>query len=458
MILDPILNSLGRECRVKKKAIAAFWIISYLAIVHCVVADTLEESLQHTVNSNPDILSTTKNRSAVEQELKQAKGGYLPSVDLNLGIGWERSQNPTTRARGERNVDMHREEAGVQLRQMVFDGFATSSEVKRQTARVDSSAYTVFGTAERIGLDVTEAYLNVLRREKLVELAKDNLVIHESTHDQILLRSKRGVARKADDAQSEARLALARTNLISENGNLRDARTNYMRAVGLIPGSLEVPADPWKYLPQSLEEAIQIGTDTNPVLQSAKFDVEAAKSQHDAAKSPYMPRFDVELGASHDYNLDGIRGSNEDVIAMLRVRYNLFNGGRDRARRGETAYLINQAKEIRNQTRRQVEESIRLSWVAYQTTLQQLDYFEAYKRSSERTYNAYVKQFDIGQRTLLDLLDTANELFEAKRNYVDAVYDRYFSAYRVLSSMGKLNESLKIQLPQEATALSEENR
>lgn len=418
---------------------------------------TLQESVQHTNNTNPDILQSVNNRRAVGQEIGQARAGYFPTVDLNLGVGWERSSNPTTRARGEGSVDIRREETGILVRQMLFDGFATPSEVNRHSARTNARVHTVYGTAENTSLRAVETYLNVLRGQYLVDLSKANLELHERTNDQIQLRSERGVGRKADEDQSSGRLALAKTNYEAVQGNLRDAKTDFLRVIGLMPENLIQPENPETEFPASLEHATKLAIHNHPTLKSAEADVESAKAQHRTAKAPYFPRFDLEVGATRNYNLDGIRGTNEDISAMLRMRYNLFRGGRDEARRSETAHLIDTAKEIRNLTRRQVEESMRLSWNAHQTVSRQLESFRRFKEASEKTHKAYQQQFNIGRRTLLDLLDAANEMFVARSDFTNAQYDEKFARFRILASIGILNRTLKIDLPEEATDLVKVN-
>ena len=96
---------------------------------------------------------------------------------------------------------------------MVFDGFATSNEVKRHEARTNAKAFSVFGRSEITALNAVEAYLNVLRQQELLELAKENLLIHQKTHDQITLRSERGIGKRADSDQATGRLALAEKSI-----------------------------------------------------------------------------------------------------------------------------------------------------------------------------------------------------------------------------------------------------
>ena len=418
-------------------------------------ATTLEEAVDATIKTNPDVLAASNQRNAVAEEVNQASAGYLPTIDLAIGTGWESSDNPTTRTSGShQNVHMNRDEASINLRQMLFDGMETKNEVRRHTARTDSRAYDVFGAAENTALEAVDAYLNVLRQQKLVGLATTNLEAHERTHDQIRLRSERGVGRGSDMDQSKGRVALAKANLIAEQSNLRDAETTYLRVVGMSSESLTDSQTPITLIPATLDEAISRGLDNHPTLKSAQADVESANAQHDTAIAPFYPRVDFELGATANNDIDGVDGHNNDVTAMFRLRYNLLNGGKDNARRQETGYLINEASEIRNNTHRQVEQSVRLSWNALQTFTNQMEYFKLHVDSSVNSRDAYQQQFGLGQRTLLDLLDSENEVFTSRQDLVNAQYDELFAMYRILNSMGSLLQELNVALPKAAVTLT----
>ena len=418
-------------------------------------AQTLQQAIQKTIDDNPQIQAAKSERSAVANEISQAKSAYFPTIDIAAGIGWEQSSNPTTRGRTDGTVSYGREEASIQLKQMIFDGLATPSEVDRHEARTNARAYTVFGQSEITALNAVEAYINVLRRQELLSLAKDNLLVHQRTNDQIQLRSQRGIGRRADADQSNGRLALAEKNTLSEIGNLKDSETAFLRIIGQLPNDLQSVEAPVTALPKSLESAIEQAVANHPILKSANADIDSAFAQHDTAKAAYMPRIDFEASASHNVDLDGIKGKNEDASAMVRLRYNLFNGGKDLARRKETSQLINQAKDIRDNTYRQVVESMRLSWVAHQTIKSQINFFKTHQDASIKSNRAYQKQFNIGQRTLLDLLDSANEMFVSKSAYTNAKYDEIFAQYRILTSKGALNNFLNVTLPDESKTLEQ---
>ncbi len=435
------------------------WMIGLTAvIVTPVFATTLEDAIRQTLTDNPDVFINIDERKSRDEERKQAKAGYFPKADILLGYGRERSKNASTRTVGSSDyVSFTRREAELNVQQMLFDGFRTRSEVERTKARINAAAYTVYGSSEITALRATEVYLELLRREELLKLSLGNLDTHRRVHQQIQLRSQSGVGRGSDLDQVNGRLALAESNVIVEESNLLDARSNYQRVIGILPdGELQRPVDPNSALPVSIEEAEELALENNATLKSANADVESTMAQYEAAKASLYPRLDLEGGATWNDNLDGQSGSNQDQFIMLRLRYNLLNGGADVARKRQTAHLINEAKDVRDSTYRQVVESIRLSWVAYQATLGRLQFLVQHVTATEKAVEAYGEQFNIGERSLLDVLDSENELFEARRSYVDTSYDNLFAQFRILAGMSQLLLTMNIELPEEAQPLEDQ--
>jgi len=405
-------------------------------------AFTLTETIEETLKTNPQMLSAKNELMSREQEVKQAKAEYLPKLSIAAGIGEETRKAPAT---GNAEVDLDREELSLQAEQLIFDGLATPSEIKRQRARLNSLKYVVDATAEDLALRTAEVYLNVLRQTDLLDLTRKTLWEHQNIYDQMKLRSDTGVGSKADLDQIAARLALANANTVVAQNNLEDARSNFFRVTGVYP-NLENMAKPTALgtLPASADAAIEAAIEAHPTLHSASADHAAAKAQYKAAGSRYWPTFRIEAEKRWDENIGGIEGEDEDLIIALRMQYNLFNGGADKARRKQTAYLVEQSKDIRNNARRQVVESMSLSWNSHEALSAQMTYLNAHVEAAKATKEAYAKQFNIGRRTLLDLLNTETEVVGAKRSLIDAQYDQMFARYRIFNAAGDLLGALGI--------------
>ncbi|XQE68431.1 TolC family outer membrane protein [Pseudomonas sp. P3C3] len=433
----------------------------YSAIVLAVAcsqaqAMTLSEAIQSTVDNHPELHASVNDRLSADEDVKVAKGGYLPTVDLIAGYGREQTDSPSTRALGDHNKEtLNYSDAELRLRQMLFDGFNTPNEVARTEATVNSRAYYIQGTAESLALRTVEVYLEVLKRREMVALARNNLQAHERVNDQIKLRSERGVGSTADLDQSEARLALAANNLYTEEVNLADAEANFFSATGRLPDELEQPASVKGEVPENIELARQTVMDNNPYLKSAQADVYAAEKQYEVAKAPFYPRFDLELATSADNNVQGDEGHYNTWRAAVVMNYNLFNGMRDKARLQGAAHKINQSMDIRNNALRVLNENLALAWNAMENARMQTPKARDYADYTARSREAYQQQFSLGQRTLLDLLDSENELFTANRRYTEVRYTEEFSMYRVISAMGELLRKQNVVVPAEAVALTE---
>lgn len=408
-------------------------------------AGSLKSVLDHTIKTNPDVLAAEKERVAADYAVKGARGEFFPNLDLAAGIGVEDVDNETTRQTDEDSLT--RRELSLIASQELFTGLSTVYEVKRNEARVNSFANLVDTSAEDTALDVTRVYLNVLRQQDLVQIARANVAAHQKTYDMIQKRADSGVSRKADSVQAEGRLALSHANFKAEEGNLKEAKVIYERVVGMPPGKLSMPSISSKFFPKTRKEATQMALDMHPTLKSANADIDAARAQHKASFAPNYPHFSLQAGITRDEDIDGIDGHNYSDFAMLRLNYNLFNGGSDMARQRETAYFTDQATEIRNRTYRQVSENMGLAWTALETNRRLLKYVDTHRAASKKTVGAYRQQFKIGQRTLLDLLDSENEYFSARNAYTRTKYDMLLSKYRILNAEGKLLDAVGVAHP-----------
>ncbi len=417
---------------------------------------TLNEAMQQAMDSHPQIQAGINARLSTEAQMKAAQGGYLPQVDLLAGYGREGTDSPGTRASsGHGFKTLTRGESTLRLQQMLFDGFATQSEVGRQRATVNARAYALLGTAERVGLDVVTVYLDVLKRQAMVRLAEDNLNSHQRIYEQISLRSQRGVGRMADLDQAEARLAQARNNLITEQTNLADAEVNYFSVVGRVPDDLRQPGALDAQLPASLQAGIEELLANNPLLRSADADVQATREQESAAKSAFYPQVNAELQRNFDNNLDGTSGHSNEWQAMLRMRYNLYAGGSNQADLRAKAYQVNQAMDIRNDALRVLGEELGLAWNALDNARKQLPIAQQYVDYSTRVRDSYQQQFTLGERSLLDLLDSENELFAAARRLEEVRTLELFNQYRIKATTGTLLRSQGVVAPLASVPLEE---
>ncbi|MBI4292210.1 MAG: TolC family outer membrane protein [Betaproteobacteria bacterium] len=430
---------------------AAFALLA-LGLGMPVFGRSLSDAVRQAIETNPSVLSAAHNRQAADAAIGVARGGYFPRLDVVVGDGRERSTNAATIGLARAGAPLDRHEELVVLSQTLWDGLGTKSEVERRRALAESSAHRLQGTAEDVAMQAINAYLEVVRNRELLAYANDNLNAHERSYDQVRLHGGGDTGWRADLEQMETRLALAKSNAAQAQNTLLDAETAYRAAVGEAPVDLSDPGGNGKALPDTVEQAIQIAYDQHPFLKSARADIEAAHAQRRAARSAFYPRIDLELSASNHRNLDGIPFPDRERSAMLRLRWNLFRGGADNARLAETEQQVGEISEIANRTRRQVESSVRLGYSAYQAARERLPLLEQYVLWSDKTRQAYAKQFVLGQQSLLNLLNSENEYFSARSAYLNARFNGISAHYRVLFAMGGLLAAMGIAVAEGTNA------
>jgi adhesin transport system outer membrane protein len=422
-------------------AAAVFGVVSTAGVVQ---GETLRDAVQNMVATHPEVRSVVYNRLARDQEIKQARAGYFPELGINAWAGVREYEEPT-----DDNLDPW--QFTLSLRQNVFRGFQDVKEVDRQKSRVRSEAYVIQAVTEDTALNAARTYIDVLRKQQFLELARENLKLHQRIADQIKLRSESGVDRKADMNQVESRLALAHSNVVVTETNLVDAETNYLAVIGNMPENLVKPEVPAEALPVSLEEAQQKTLERHPTLKQAEADLQARYAQEDVANAPFWPIVDFEVDKSwYDELETGLNTETDELTALVRVRYNFFKGWKDRARKVETTYLVSEAREVRNNSHRQAIELVRLAWMAYKAENDRQPYLEQRVASSSETSQSYSKQWDIGKRTLLDVLDAEAERIEAKKELIDSQFNGLFAQYRILNATGELIHTLDLKWPEEA--------
>ncbi len=424
----------------KRKIVLLLSLFGLMSASAGVGAVTLQDAVRQAVASNPEVQSRWHAFLSSGHEQDVARGGYFPRVDLTAGAGKENLSPP-----GSPSTDYTRRGAALSLNQMLYDGFATRDEVSRLGYARLVRYYEVLDASESTALEAVRAYLDVLRYRELSRLAQENFAQHEQVFNQIQQRVQAGVGRRVDLEQAGGRLALAQSNMLTEASNLHDVSARYLRIVGeLPPGEMIAPELLAQGIPPSVEEALKLAYQGNPAFNAAIENVRAAQAEARGRQSGFQPRVDLRASKDVTFNADGIAGRQDNQIVELVLNYNLFKGGSDRALVRQYAERLELAKEQRDKACRDIRQTLAIAFNNIHNISRQLGFLDQHQLAIEKAREAYRKQFDIGQRTLLDLLDTENEYFQARRAYVNATYDHAIAHARTLAGMGTLLPTLQV--------------
>ncbi len=423
----------------KKYKFTAQWVLFCMTAITAQISVaqplvSLKEMVEKTITSNPEVQARYHKFLEAGYEQEVARGNFLPDASI---VSTYRNQEEMIKLNnGTATPQMNNE---LVLRQMIFDGFATSNDVKRlgHTSRV--RYYELQSAMQNTTLEFIRAYIDSLRYRDLIQFAKDNYVVHKQLFDRIQERVTAGVARKVDLEQASGRLALAEANLLTEMTNLHDVTVRMQRLYGdLPPDTLEAPTFFNAGVEASASEALKLAYLQNPDLLSTIEDIQAKEKEIKTNQARYMPRLDLQARKNLGTSSDGRNSNAAADVLELTMNFNLFNGFSDQNLIRQTAEKLNSSRDMRDKACVDTRQVVSIAYNDIQQLQVQRSYREKHTLSIENAREAYRKQFDIGQRTLLDLLDTENEYFQSKRSLANAKYDLQFAYARVYAGQGEL--------------------
>jgi adhesin transport system outer membrane protein len=240
-------------------------------------------------------------------------------------------------------------------------------------------------------------------------------------------------------------LALAESNLMTEASNLHDVTARYQRIVGELPPQNMSPAPSLAdELPSDVSEAVRMAFEGNPDFHAAIENIAVQRAEQNAARAAFMPRLDIQGRTGTNNQDDSIAGRSDEHSIQLVASMNLYRGGSDSAAFEAATTRIEQAVNQREVACTNVRQTTQIAYNDTQRLNEQLRYLNDHRQSIDRVRGAYQQQFDIGQRTLLDVLDSENEYFEASRAYANAEFDLTLAQARTLAAMGQLMQTLEV--------------
>lgn len=404
---------------------------------------SLKKTAEAVIDHHRTIKGLQENREAVGYELDRAKAGYGPRVDLTGKTGGNALNTKTYRGLNQENNFYGAYEAGVTVTQPLWDGLATRSRVRSTQATLDSLNERVVDNATTLGLDGIIAHIDVLRNRRLVSLAEDNVRRHEEILSSNRDRQSMGADTSADLSQTEARLSRARSTLASSQASLQQSEDTYRRLTGLPVPELAEAEHPVRLFDSEklvLESAMKL----NPKVLAYKADVRAAEGDKELADSAFHPMINLEGGA---YTTDR-GGDNDDYTSTLEVmgtlKWNIFNSGADAAEVKAAKARIRQARQVLGNQWDEIKLEVRKTWADLASAKAQHKYYAEAVEYNTQTRDAYLEQFLMGQRSLLDVLDSENELFNSSTQSVTMYSNVLVAEYRLHALTGAMLPDMKI--------------
>ena len=412
----------------------------------------LRDAVQAALSTNPEVRQAVANRSATEEERVQAQGLYYPRVSVEGSAGVRSLRNPTRRRIGIADHTLYPIEGDLILDQLVYDSGGREAEIRRQASRTDAAAARVEERSEFVALNVSRTYIDYLLQQRLVAIAQDNVTFHERLVADLREGVAKGSISIADQQQAEERLQAARTRVTEAREDLDTAAITFQTLTGVPIDTVSMPPDLSQCMPASLADAEAAARQNNPRVQEALADLSTAREDIRAARAKLGPRFNIEGRARAGHDIDGFEGRTTDLQALGVLRWDLYNGGIKEANVREQQHRADEVHGRLFQRTRQAEEDVRSAWSRLQNQTALVSELETQARISDDVLLSYREQFNVGRRSLLDVLDAQNTRYNVQAQTQTAQLAKLYAQYRILAAENRLIECLNVAIPVAATA------
>lgn len=409
-----------------------------LSLIASLNAQDLKNTVSEVLSTNPVILERLKNYNATKEDVTNAQSGYYPKIDLNIGVGVEKTDKRNQVA-SDLSVSYSAYQNSLKLTQNLFNGFGTTSQVTTQECKTASAAYSYVEKANDRAFATVDAYLEIMKNQELLQTAKANVKIDQEIFEKVQKLYDSGLTTLSEVNKIESSLALAKSNLVVQENVILNADFKLQNILGrsLNPDEMVKPTLDLN-LPSSGEEAALYAIKHNPSLLVSDYNIKAAQATNKEKKSAYYPKIDIEVSQSMNKNLSAVEGNDDKFRAMAYLSYNIFNGFADSSALQKSASVVHQEIQTKNNLRRQVIEGLNLSWAANVKLQEQLIHLKEYQKYSLQTLTLYTKEYDLGRRSLLDLLSAQNDYIGSKVQIINTEFSLLFAKYRILDAMGVL--------------------
>lgn len=417
------------------------------ALVMPASAENIKGALAKAYQFNSSLNSARAGVRMTDEDVPLAKSSARPTINGGADVGYGITR------RGGRSVKSRQAGFGIEVRQMLFDGFQTRNNIAAAKAQVRAANQSLSNVEQTTLLDAATAYMDVIRDRKVAALTEQNLAFMSEQVRSANSRFEVGEGTRTDVAQAEAERANALSLLGEARARIQTSSATYRQLIGDKPGKL-APASPLsKLLPKSEDSAVSVALEEHPAIKGRKHLVDAAGFAVKSAEGAILPRLDATAGVSQDYSHSSPDLSDQSdwstsasIGAQLTIP--IYSGGRTSAQVRKSKESLGQARIEVDVARDTVRQAVTSAWYSYIAATQGVSANKTLVNARRLALNGVIEERNVGQRTTLDVLNAQAAVIEAQINLASDEHDVVVASYAIVSAMGRLTaQRLGLQAP-----------
>ncbi|HEY0412359.1 MAG TPA: TolC family outer membrane protein [Allosphingosinicella sp.] len=400
-------------------------------------AETLRDALVRTYNSNPTIMGQRAQVRSLDENVAIARAQGRPQVSGTAGVNQD-----LTRTGGGNGRNLS---AGIDVSYPLFNGGRVRNSIRAADERVLAGRANLKATEGDVFTEAVGAYMDVIRDRSIVDLNRNQVKVLQTNLQATRDRFEVGDLTRTDVAQSEARLALAQSNLAAAEGRLQGSEENYRRVIGDLPDEL-APPPPLPPLPATADQAVDIALANNSDIASLSAQIRAAGLDVSVARADRLPTVSA-IGSGRETNYLGTAAQqfgsalapNNTVSTGVGVqaRIPIYQGGLVGARVRQSQAIQSQLLERGVEVERSVVAQTRAAFASFEAAQQAIRSNETAVAANTLALEGTRAEQTVGTRNVLDVLNAEQELLNSQVALVTARRDEYVAGFALLNAMGQ---------------------
>jgi len=396
------------------------------------MANTLDEVLRASLQNSSEIAAARQGWLAARETIQTKTA----TSDLKASFSATGNQTHTDTPSNNGYKQSQYGSASITIGKDLYDGGQTKANMRLAQIQLDQATALYLATEQTVMLASIEAYLNVLKSRRDVQLNEANLKRLDAHVNAARIRVEAGAATPTRLAEAEARYARAKSNALVAATDLQNAEDSFASLTGLMAGNLTLPAPPIN-LPQATAEAEQLAREAHPNVQAAMAAEQAAEQAFKTLKASVSPTLSLSLSATSK-DATGTTSDSDVVAGALVFSTPILSTNATRAKARNVAAAHQQAKYARAEAVRKVEVAARAAFRNQQTAAFNLEAVERELKASKLVAAGIKSEAQFGQKTTLDLLDAEQDVNDAELRLVTAEHNLRLAAYRLRAATGAL--------------------
>ncbi|MDF1751467.1 MAG: TolC family protein [Verrucomicrobiales bacterium] len=410
--------------------------VGFLCLIPPAKSETLEDAIIAMLRFEPGLMAVDSDSRSTFEEYKIAKAELRPRIGISSDSGYATRDRSTDAVITNGSGDLYSRNIGLSIRQLLYDGGVNSLRSTAAKEAYYAQRLLQMGVIEDRVVDLVEVYLELLRLDEQLKEACDNIDYHRNFLRKLSRHEELGGSR-SDTLLIDGRLSMAesaRTEILLSRDT---AASRFRRLTGGNPCRLVRPAAPQL---NRTPGTIDLAGNWHYLAACATYD--SALSEMQAEKANRKPNVYLDAGATEGYDTLGVKGRDREVHALVGVQWDLYRGGMRKAFAGREKWQAEKARNLVIAADENRSQKARDFLAEYRRANECRLSVEKYVHRLELVANDYEKQFQLGNRELMNLLSVENELFQARLKLIDSQYNEFVNIYRIWGVQGKLVTTL----------------